>query len=143
MDRSDLDIWNPDDEQAQEILNGLQTQVRNIRRDEMEGVVLPDGYKLELLSTGGSRQFDTNAIINRYDNRIAMTVLADFIFLGHEQNGSWALSSDKTELFSMACGAFLILSAKHSTAGNPGFVVINGEHFKGITDYPKMTLGEY
>lgn len=28
---SDLDIWNPDDEQAQEILNGLQTQVRNIR----------------------------------------------------------------------------------------------------------------
>ena len=60
---SDLDIWNPDDEQAQEILNGLQTQVRNIRRDEMEGVVLPDGYKLELLSTGGSRQFDTNAII--------------------------------------------------------------------------------
>ena len=108
---SDLDIWNPDDEQAQEILNGLQTQVRNIRRDEMEGVVLPDGYKLELLSTGGSRQFDTNAIINRYDNRIAMTVLADFIFLGHEQNGSWALSSDKTELFSMACGAFLDIFA--------------------------------
>lgn len=29
---ADLDIWNPDDEQAQTILNGLQTQVRNIRR---------------------------------------------------------------------------------------------------------------
>lgn len=140
---SDLDIWNPDDEQAQEILNGLQTQVRNIRRDEMEGVVLPDGYKLELLSTGGSRQFDTNAIINRYDNRIAMTVLADFIFLGHEQNGSWALSSDKTELFSMACGAFLdIICETFNSQAIPALIDINGEHFKGITDYPKMTHGD-
>lgn len=140
---SDLDIWNPDDEQAQEILNGLQTQVRNIRRDEMEGVVLPDGYKLELLSTGGSRQFDTNAIINRYDNRIAMTVLADFIFLGHEQNGSWALSSDKTELFSMACGAFLdIICETFNSQGIPALIDINGDHFKGITDYPKMTHGD-
>lgn len=137
---SDLDIWNTDDEQAQQILNGLQTQVRNIRRDEMEGVVLPDGYKLELLSTGGSRQFDTNAIINRYDNRIAMTVLADFIFLGHEQNGSWALSSDKTELFSMACGAFLdIICETFNSQAIPALIDINGEHFKGITDYPKMT----
>lgn len=140
---ADLDIWNPDDEQAQTILNGLQTQVRNIRRDEMEGVVLPDGYKLELLSTGGSRQFDTNAIINRYDNRIAMTVLADFIFLGHEQNGSWALSSDKTELFSMACGAFLdIICETFNSQGIPALIDINGDHFKGITDYPKMTHGD-
>lgn len=140
---SDLDIWNPDDEQAQQILNGLQTQVRNIRRDEMEGVVLPDGYKLELLSTGGSRQFDTNAIISRYDNRIAMTVLADFIFLGHEQNGSWALSSDKTELFSMACGAFLdIICETFNSQAIPALIDINGEHFKGITDYPKMTHGD-
>lgn len=140
---ADLDIWNPDDEQAQTILNGLQTQVRNIRRDEMEGVVLPDGYRLELLSTGGSRQFDTNAIINRYDNRIAMTVLADFIFLGHEQNGSWALSSDKTELFSMACGAFLdIICETFNSQGIPALIDINGEHFKGITDYPKMTHGD-
>lgn len=140
---ADLDIWNPDDEQAQTILNGLQTQVRNIRRDEMEGVVLPDGYRLELLSTGGSRQFDTNAIINRYDNRIAMTVLADFIFLGHERNGSWALSSDKTELFSMACGAFLdIICETFNSQGIPALIDINGEHFKDITDYPKMTHGD-
>ena len=117
--------------------------MRNIRRDENEGVVLPSGFELELLSTGGTRQFDTNAIINRYDTRIAMTVLADFIFLGHQQNGSWALSSDKTELFAMAIGAFLdIICETFNSQGIPALIDINGQHFAGITDYPKMTHGD-
>ena len=113
--------------------------VRGVRRDEREGLVLPGGFKMELLSTGGSRQFDTNAIIDRYDTRIAMTVLADFIFLGHQQNGSWALSSDKTELFAMACGAYLdIIAETFNSQGIPNLIDINGDHFAGITDYPKL-----
>ncbi len=75
--------------------------VKSIRRDEYEGLVLPHGFEFELVSTGGARQFDTNAIINRYDAKIAMTVLADFIMLGHQKVGSFALSSDKTELFQL------------------------------------------
>lgn len=111
-----LDIWDPDNQDALRIRTELESMVRRIRRDEMEGVVLPHGFELELLSSGGSRQFDTNAVINRYDTRIAMTVLADFIFLGHQQNGSWALSSDKTELLLWHVARFWILYAKHSTA---------------------------
>ncbi len=121
----------------------FESMVQNIRRDEMEGVVLPEGFKLELLSSGGTRQFDTNAIINRYDTQIAMTVLADFIFLGHQQNGSWALSSDKTEMFAMAIGAFLdIICETFNSQGIPSLIDINGQHFAGITDYPKMTHGD-
>ena len=109
----------------------------------MEGVVLPAGYELELLSSGGTRQFDTNAIINRYDTRIAMTVLADFIFLGHSETGSWALSSDKTELFAMAIGAFLdMICETFNSQGIPPLIDINGEHFAGITEYPKMSHGD-
>ena len=138
-----LDLWNDDIEDNKQTRIALENMVKSIRRDEMEGVVLPAGYELELLSSGGTRQFDTNAIINRYDTRIAMTVLADFIFLGHEQNGSWALSSDKTELFSMACGAFLdIICETFNSQGIPALIDINGDHFKGITDYPKMTHGD-
>lgn len=138
-----LDIWNAENPDAVRIRSGLESTVRRIRRDEMEGVVLPDGYKLELLSSGGTRQFDTNAIINRYDTRIAMTVLADFIFLGHQQTGSWALSSDKTELFAMACGAFLdIICETFNNQGIPALIDINGKHFAGITDYPRMTHGD-
>jgi phage gp29-like protein len=36
-----------------------------------------------------------------------MTVVADFIFLGQDRVGSFALSSDKTNLFSLALGAWL------------------------------------
>jgi hypothetical protein len=36
-----------------------------------------------------------------------MTVLADFILLGHEVVGSFALSSDKTDLFAVALGTYL------------------------------------
>ena len=75
------DIWS-EDEAATAIRASLEGMVRSVRRDESEGLVLPYGYELKLLSTGGARQFDTNAIINRYDTRIAMTVLADFILSG-------------------------------------------------------------
>ena len=78
-----VDIFK-NEPRMQQLKAELQRYVKNIRRDEEEGVILPFGYKLELLSTGGSRQFDTNAIINRYDTRIAMTVMADFILLGHQ-----------------------------------------------------------
>ena len=138
-----LDLWDTSIQSNVDALSGLETMVRNIRRDEMEGVVLPAGYKFELLSSGGTRQFDTNAIINRYDTRIAMTVLADFIFLGHDQTGSWALSSDKTELFAVAIGAFLdIICETFNSQGIPSLIDINGQHFAGITEYPKMTHGD-
>lgn len=138
-----LDLWDENNADAVRILAALEEMVRNIRRDEMEGMVLPYGYSLELLNSGGTRQFDTNAIINRYDNRIAMTVLADFILLGHEHTGSFALSSDKTELFAVAIGTFLdIICETFNSQGIPSLIDINGQHFAGITDYPKMTHGD-
>ena len=97
-----VDIWNDEKLFAQ-----CNEFVKNIRRDAMEGFPLPAGWELKLLSTGGKRQFDTNAIIARYDMDIARSVLADFIFLGSQNVGSWALSSDKTALFSVAIGTFL------------------------------------
>ena len=138
-----IDIWDETDDHAVKIYSALLDMVRSIRRDERDGAVLPFGYKLELLSSGGNRQFDTNAIINRYDTRIAMTVLADFIFLGHDKTGSWALSSDKTELFAVAIGAFLdIICETFNSQGIPSLIDINGQHFAGITEYPKMTHGD-
>ena len=95
------DIWDDKDDDMVKINAALMGMVKSIRRDEYEGLVLPHGFEFELVSTGGARQFDTNAIINRYDTKIAMTVLADFIMLGHQKVGSFALSSDKTELFQL------------------------------------------
>jgi phage gp29-like protein len=97
-------------------LEAIKQIVRNIKRDEQEGIVFPlaydpetkqPAYELKLLSTGGQRQFNTNDIVARYDQRIAMTVLADFLLLGHEQVGTQALSVSKIELFIRSVDAYL------------------------------------
>ena len=138
-----MDIWDKDDEDMNAIRAGLEAMVKNIRRDSTEGLVLPFGYTFELTSTGGSRQFDTNSIIARDDTKISQTVLADFIQLGHESVGSFALSSDKTNLFSMAICAFLdIICQTFNSQGIPALIDINGDHFAGVTDYPRLTHGD-
>ena len=135
-----VDIWS--DEYAAELAKAERI-VRNVRRDEREGIVLGNGWKFSLTSTGGRRQFNTNQIIERYDTRMAMTVLADFVLLGHQAVGSFALSSDKTELFGVALGAFLDLICEvFNNQAIPRLIDINGEHFAGITDYPILTHGD-
>jgi hypothetical protein len=137
------DIFNGDDPEMRELLARAEKIVQSVRRDEREGIVLPFGWEFNLLSTGGRRQFDTNAIIERYDNRIAMTVLADFVLLGHEKVGSFALSSDKTELFSVALGAFLNLICEvFNNQAIPRLIDLNGEAFKGISGYPQLIHGD-
>lgn len=96
-------------------LSTYKDLIRNIRRDEQEGVILPgdrdaNGHRnveLTLLSTGGRRSFDTTAILTWYNQQIAMSVLADFILLGQAAVGSFALSSDKTALFASAIQSWL------------------------------------
>lgn len=140
---NDVNLFDTDDKIAMQARHEAEMIVTGLRRDEMEGVVLPRGWKLDLLSSGSRRQFDTNAIIDRYDKRIAMTVLADFILLGQQSVGSFALSSDKTRLFSLAIGTYLdIICEVFNTQAIPRLIDLNGEHFKGITAYPKMTHGD-
>lgn len=93
----------------------IENLVKNVRRDQAEGILFPriyddDGhliYEFDLLSGAGGRQFSTDQIITRYDQRIAMTMMGDFILLGHEKVGSFALSDNKTSLFAVAIGTFL------------------------------------
>ena len=135
----DIDVWSQSNAALLKMCNDF---VSNIRRDAMEGLTIPAGWKLELLSTGGSRQFDTSKIIERYDTRISLTVLADFLFLGHEQTGSWALSSDKTELFSMAIGAYLdMICEVFNRKAIPALIEINRKNFSSA-DYPQLIHGD-
>ena len=137
-----VDIWDNDPDIVR-TRTLAETLVKNIRRDSMEGIVLPAGWDLKLLSTGGKRNFDTNATIDRYDTRMAMTVLADFVLLGHQKVGSFALSDNKSEMFSLAIGAFLdIICEEFNKKAIPYRVDVNGENFGGITDYPELVHGD-
>jgi len=137
-----VDIWNTDDMAMQEAFARAEMIVRNVRRDATEGLVLPNGWTFQLLTSGGRRQFDTNQIIERYDTRIAMSTMADFLLLGHQGVGSFALSSDKTELFSIALESYLdIICEVFNNQGIPRLIGMNAEHFRGITEYPQLTHG--
>lgn len=94
-----------------QIVEATRKMVVTVARGENEGILWPLAYepgtsnvisKLELLSTGGRRQFDTSQIIERYERRMAMVFLADLILMGHEATGSYALSDNKTNILELA-----------------------------------------
>ena len=97
------------------MVESMKKMVRSIRRNEQEGLVFPVSYdqeshnplfKFELLSSGGARQHDTNELIQRYEQRQLMTVLADFIMVGHQgSTGTYNLHVDKTGIFREALNA--------------------------------------
>lgn len=118
--------------------------VRNVRRDEQEGIVWPqaydaagnDLYTFKLLTSGGTRQFPTQEIISRYESRIAMTVLADWILLGNDAgNGSYALSTSKASMFQSALETWLdVIENVINEQAIPRLFQMNG--IKG--PYPKF-----
>lgn len=97
-----MDLWSDEDPKMSMLRGNAETLIKNIRRDAEEGVLLPHGWDLRLLSTGSSRQFDTNEIVNRYDNRIAITMLSDLILIGSGNSGSFALAESKQSILSTA-----------------------------------------
>lgn len=113
--------WVPDewlssnDPTYQAAVAKITKMVQDVRRNEREGLVLPMIYEqdltgamthnkrldFELLSSAGGRQFDTDKIIQRYNQQIGMSMLADFITLGHDGVGSFALGTAKIDLWIM------------------------------------------
>jgi hypothetical protein len=92
--------------------------VVNLRKDEQAGIVIPhpkmgagaaegQGMLVELLSAGGARAHDIGAIVERYDKRMALSVLTQFIMLGLDRTGSYALSRNQNDLFVLAISAWL------------------------------------
>ena len=80
-------------------LQWAKKMLSSIRRDEQDGILVPFGWELSLLSSPGKRQFDTTEIINRYNKEMAVTVLAQFVMLGMERTGSFALAKEQTSMF--------------------------------------------
>jgi phage gp29-like protein len=110
-----LEIMERDTEEAEKTYQTYLDLVANVRRDKAEGLLLPSVfddhgnrvYEFKLLSSSGSRQFDTSRIITRYDARIALTIMADFLLLGQQRQGSYALSETKARMFYQAITAVL------------------------------------
>lgn len=120
--------------------------VRNLRVDEQAGVVFPHpklnndgrGILLEFAASPSRRSHNTTDIINRYNKLIATSVLAQFLFLGMDRVGSFALAKYQGDLFTLAISAWLNNIAeiinRHAV---PKLLRYNGY---SIDDgYPKLT----
>ena len=130
-------------------LQQFKKMVRSVKRDEQEGLVFPSAYdqdsgkplyEFQLLGSGGGRTFPTDNIIRRYEERMLMTVLADFIMVGHQANGSYSLHTDKTGIFRAALNTVVASIAdvfnRHAI---PRLVQLNG--FKP-EKMPKLVPGD-
>lgn len=117
------------------VLAAIKKIVRDIKRDEQEGVVFPlaydeTGHKIfdfTLLTSGGRRHFDLDVTITRWDQRIAMTVLADFILLGHAEVGSFALGTSKIDMFTAALESWVkMITSTFNHVAIPRLMRVNG-----------------
>jgi hypothetical protein len=115
------EIMNSQDPQQQAVYAAYQKVARDMKFNEQAALIIPsntymDGMgkptnipmvDIKLISAQGSRHIDTNVIINRYSSAIARTVLADFLILGSNSRGSFALSKSKTDLFLRSIEGYL------------------------------------
>jgi hypothetical protein len=112
----------PADPQASAAYAYYKRLATNIRVDEQMGAVLPsDVWKAEDGKPSQARMFelrfltpehavaksDTDKIITRYKVDILMTVLADFIQMGHEVRGTNNLAVTKVDMFYQAIEGWL------------------------------------
>lgn len=133
-----MDLWNDKDERMVALKAKAEELVSSVRRDSEEGILLPHGWKLTLLSSGSSRQINIGETIDRYDNRIAITMLSDIILIGNNKAGSFALADTKQSMLAAALQAQLQnIADVFNDKAVPDLFHYN--NFPGITGLPKIT----
>lgn len=135
-----MDLWNDSIPEMAALRGRAETLVASIRRDAEEGVLLPYGWDLKLLASSSSRQINIGETIDRYDKRIAITLLSDIILLG-DKSGSFALADAKQSMLAAALTAQLAnIADTFNGKAVPDLFYMND--FDGITDFPKITPGQ-
>ena len=108
---------------ATALLEQFKSIARSVRVDEQMGIVMPSDpwptdngvsaalqYTFELIAPGGGKgtsSTGSNDIIQRQNSLMMMSVLADFLTLGHNSSGTQALSNSKQDMFFQATEGYL------------------------------------
>jgi len=114
-------------------MNKAELIVRNIRNDEQAGLIIPDGWEVGLMTSGGTRLFDTDKIINRYEQRALMSIMSQVFMLGQEGKGSLALSNDQSDFLTMFVNTIAdIIAETFSKYAIPRLMKLNGFESDGL-----------
>ena len=137
----------------QALVQKVSQIARDVKRNAQGFIILPsDVYEnadgkltdirlvdFELIASQGKRDIDTNISITRYAQDIARSALADFVMLGSNDRGSFALSKSKADLFLRALTGYVdTIAATLNRNLVPKLCMWNGIP---EADYPKITHG--
>lgn len=127
----------------------VKSAADRIAQDRQGSIVMPSDvdpntnqplFELDYVVADGRRPSDLTPTITRFNQMIATSVLADFVLLGQDKVGSFALSSDKTALFAKAIGTYLgVVADQFNRVLIPRIYALNG---KDIELAPKLTHGD-
>lgn len=132
----DVDIFSAG---QQALYNKVKAMVTGLRQDEYSGIVLPSGWELELLNAAGGQRIDTDKVVRRYRQDIATSMLADFVLIGQDAVGSFAMVDVKSDLFGIAIDGVLdLLCEVINQYAIPRLLALNGFD---ITEPPRITHG--
>jgi hypothetical protein len=89
------------------LLADWQAVIAGMRNGEESGIVTPSTvdengnklYSFNVVTSAGSRNIDTDTVINRHKTDMLRNLLADWLKLGDEGGGSYALGVSKAEAF--------------------------------------------
>ena len=97
------------------VFTAYQQAAERLAQERQGSLVLPSDkapegqylYELNYRTTDSRRASEILASIERYDRRIATTMLADFLLIGHEKVGSFALANSKEGVFARSVASLL------------------------------------
>jgi len=127
--------------------------VRDTRVDSQMGIVIPypkmissgdkagKGILFEFVSPTAMSQFDFKSPIDRYNQQISQTLLAQFIFLGISERGTQSLAVRATDFFTQAIEGWLDgIADTLNLFAVPRLFKLNATKFGNITDFPRFSV---
>jgi hypothetical protein len=140
-----------DDQRA--FVQKIGSIARDVNRNEQGYIILPsdmyedkDGkltnarmVEFELIASQGKRDISTHEVINRYAQDMARSALADFVMLGSNDRGSFAMAESKSGLFFQALTGYVsAIASVLNRSLVPKLLMWNGIP---LTDAPKIEFG--
>lgn len=127
-------------------LTELESIIQNLRRDEQEGILLPNEkdengdrlYTMELLSAGGKRQFDIDKVVQRMDCQMLTSLMAQFMMTG-QNSGAYNLHESQVETFVSSLNEYIErIETIFNKYAVERLMMING--YENKIEYPRLNF---
>ena len=133
-----IEIWGDGAEEVAAFNKAMEIAT-GMRRDELMGAVFPHDWDVKLLRSGGAQAVDLDKLISAKNQGMAIAMMGDFVLIGHEGTGSYALRESADNFFLRALNGILdIIASTINRQEVPRLMRLNG--FK--PPYPQVTHGD-